>query len=69
MTCSVNGVGGTHFETSLLLESLRQAEHMRINFDERSEFIYKGILALLSGNMNYLAESWSDDLSEDKDEE
>lgn len=69
LTCSVNGAGGTHFETSLLLESLRQAEHMRINFDERSEFIYKGILALLSGNMNYLAESWSDDLSEDKDEE
>ena len=68
LTCSVNGADGTHFETSLLLESLRQAERMRINFDERSEFIYRGILALLSGNMNYLAESWSDDLSEDKDE-
>jgi hypothetical protein len=41
---------------------------MRINFDERSEFIYRGMMALLSGNMNYLAESWSDDLAAEEDE-
>ena len=63
LTCKISGQGGDHMETKLVLESLRQAERMRINFDERSEFIYRGMMALLSGNMNYLAESWSDDLS------
>ena len=63
LTCIVEGAGGAHLETKLVLESRRQAERMRINFDERSEFIYRGIMALLSGNMNYLAEGWSDDLA------
>jgi hypothetical protein len=63
LTCSIGGHDGNHMETKLMLESLRQAERMRINFDERSEFIYRGIMALLSGNMNYLAEGWSDDLA------
>lgn len=63
LTCTIGGTGGAALETKLLLESKRQAERMRINFDERSEFIYRGIMALLSGNMNYLAESWSDDLA------
>ena len=63
LTCKIGGADGDHMETKLVLESLRQAERMRINFDERSEFIYRGIMALLSGNMNYLAESWSDDLA------
>ena len=63
LTCSIGWHDGNHMETKLMLESLRQAERMRINFDERSEFIYRGIMALLSGNMNYLAEGWSDDLA------
>ena len=63
LTCKIGGRDGNHMETKLMLESLRQAERMRINFDERSEFIYRGIMALLSGNMNYLAEGWSDDLA------
>ncbi len=69
LTCTVGGTGGAALETKLVLESKRQAERMRINFDERSEFIYRGIMALLSGNMNYLAESWSDDLMAADDEE
>ena len=63
LTCRIGGADGDQMETKLVLESLRQAERMRINFDERSEFIYRGIMALLSGNMNYLAEGWSDDLA------
>ena len=27
---------------------------MKLNFDDRSEFIYGGIMSLLSGDMNYL---------------
>jgi hypothetical protein len=65
LSCTIGGADGNHLETKLMLESLRQAERMKINFDERSEFIYRGIMALLSGNMNYLAESWSDDLTAD----
>jgi hypothetical protein len=68
LTCRIGGREGDHMETKLVLESLRQAERMRINFDERSEFIYRGMMALLSGNMNYLAESWSDDLAAEEDE-
>jgi hypothetical protein len=68
LTCKIGGRDGDHMETKLMLESLRQAERMRINFDERSEFIYRGIMALLSGNMNYLAEGWSDDLAADDEE-
>ena len=68
LTCKIGGRDGDHMETKLMLESLRQAERMRINFDERSEFIYRGIMALLSGNMNYLAEGWSDDLAADDED-
>ena len=63
LTCTIGGADGNHLETKLVLESLRQAERMKINFDERSEFIYRGMMALLSGNVNYLAESWSDDFA------
>ena len=61
--CSVSGEDGIFMETKLLLDSRKQAERMLINFDERSEFIYRGMMALLSGDINYLAESWCDDLS------
>lgn len=61
--CSVSGEDGVFMETKLLLDSRKQAERMLINFDERSEFIYRGMMALLSGDINYLAESWCDDLS------
>ena len=50
-------------ETKLLLDSRKKAEKIKINYDERSEFIYRGVMALFSGNVNYLAESWSDDLA------
>ncbi len=62
-TCSVAGDDSVYMETKLLLDSRKQAERMLINFDERSEFIYRGMMALLSGDINYLAESWCDDLA------
>ncbi|MBO5006623.1 MAG: DUF4364 family protein [Clostridia bacterium] len=68
-TCSVSGEDGVYMETKLLLDSRKQAERMLINFDERSEFIYRGMMALLSGDINYLAESWCDDLASVNDEQ
>ena len=68
-TCSVSGEDGVYMETRLLLDSRKQAERMLLNFNERSEFIYRGMMALLSGDINYLAESWSEDLASDEEQE
>ena len=64
LNCSVDGKDGVYMETKLLLDSRKQAERMLLNFNERSEFIYRGMLALLSGDMNYLADSWASDNDE-----
>lgn len=61
--CYVSGDDGVYMDTQLLLDSRKQAERMLINFNERSEFIYRGMMALFSGDMNYLADSWSEDLA------
>ena len=42
-------------ETSFVFDTLRQAERMKYNFDENAEFIYRGMLGLFSGEVNYLA--------------
>jgi hypothetical protein len=38
----------------IVVDSLERAERMKDNFYERPEALYKGVLALLSGNVNYL---------------
>ena len=42
------------FSQSLLVDSKDRAERMKNNFYERSEAVYRGVLALMSGNVNYL---------------
>ncbi len=39
---------------SLLLDNPSQVEKMRYNFHDRPETVYRGILALVSGEVNYL---------------
>ena len=34
-------------------------EVMKYHFDDKAELVYRGILSLLSGDMNYLADSWA----------
>ena len=41
-------------ELKLVLDNQKQADLVAYNFDSRPEFIYKGILALLSGEVDYL---------------
>lgn len=41
---------------SVVLDSKTQFERMRINFYDKPEIVYRGILALLSGEVNYLLE-------------
>jgi hypothetical protein len=42
------------FKTELLVDSELRAEKMKENFRERPETIYRGVNALLAGNVNYL---------------
>ena len=42
------------FSQTLVVDSLNRAERMQNNFYERPEAIYRGVLALMAGNVNYL---------------
>lgn len=52
--CSIEEKGEVIFSLNLLVSSMKQAEKMRLIFDNRPEHIYKGILALLTGEVDYL---------------
>ncbi len=41
-------------KVSVTLDSVEQAQRMKYNFDSKPETLYKGVLALLSGEVNYL---------------
>ena len=45
---------GVYMETSVVVDNKHKAELLKLNFDDRSELIYAGIMSLLSGDMNYL---------------
>ena len=45
---------GVYMETSVVVDNRHKAELLKLNFDDRSELIYAGIMSLLSGDMNYL---------------
>ena len=53
-SCRVSEQGRVLFETSIHCDCLARAEQMERNFHERPEAIYKGLWALLSGNVNCL---------------
>ena len=42
------------FSQMIVVDSLDRAQRMKDNFYDRPEALYKGVLALLSGNVNYL---------------
>jgi hypothetical protein len=42
------------FSQMMIVDSLERAKRMKENFHERPEALYKGVIALLSGNVNYL---------------
>ncbi len=42
------------FTTTIVVDSFNRAERMKENFRERPEAIYRGVIALLSGNVNFL---------------
>ena len=42
------------FSQTLIVDSAQRAELMKKNYYERPEALYKGVLAILSGNVNYI---------------
>ncbi len=54
VTCSFTEKGVCIYSQTILVDTLNRAERMRDNFYERPEVIYKGALALMAGEVNYL---------------
>lgn len=54
LTCSIIEEKREIMKLSVLLESRNVAEKMKYNFNDRPEIVYRGVLALLSGEVNYL---------------
>lgn len=52
--CSFTEKGKIIFSQTLIVDTQNRAQRMKENFYERPEAIYKGVLALLAGNVNYL---------------
>ena len=52
--CALLEQGAVIFETTLVVDSADRAKRMAENFRDRPEVIYRGVHALLAGNMNFL---------------
>lgn len=59
LDCECSDRDGVYMTTSVVLDTKRQAELMKYNFDDKAELVYRGLMSLLSGDVNYLADSWS----------
>ena len=64
LDCRCIDNGGVYMQASVILDSKHKAELMKLNFDDKSEFIYNGIMSLLSGDMNYLLPENDDNVFE-----
>lgn len=54
LTCSIKDSGHLSMELKLVAENSAQLELMRYQFRENPEQIYKGILAIMTGEIGYL---------------
>jgi len=54
--CSIKDCDGLAFDLDLRADSYMQASRMRMNFDDKPDVVYRGIVALVTGNVNYLLE-------------
>lgn len=54
LVCSIIDEKQLSLELKLIVESSNQLELMMHNFDDRPEVMYRGIIALLTGDMDYL---------------
>lgn len=56
VTCSISDKDGEAMKLTIRADSRYQLDRMLENFDERPEVIFRGIVALMSGDVNYLFE-------------
>lgn len=54
--CSIKDCDGMAFKLSLRADSYMQVSRMRMNFEDKPDVVYRGIIALVTGNVNYLFE-------------
>lgn len=54
VTCTISDRQKALFETSVYLNDQAFAERLRNNFDDRADIIYRGVLALLSGDVDFI---------------
>jgi len=52
--CSFTEKNVCIFSQTLIVDTENRAERMRDNFYDRPEVIYRGVIALMAGNVNYL---------------
>ena len=52
--CEIIESRKTVLEINLVVENKQQLERMMYNFDERPEVVYRGVISLLTGDINYL---------------
>ena len=52
--CSIKDREGVALDLSVRADTVYQLNRMRLNFDEKPDVIMRGIIALLTGNVNYL---------------
>ncbi len=54
--CSIKDMDGLALNLSIRADTYNQLSRMRQNFEERPDVVYRGIIALVTGNVNYLFE-------------
>lgn len=54
VTCSFEEQKVCIFSQTVVVDTRNRAERMKANFYERPEAVYRGVLALMAGNVNYL---------------
>ena len=54
VTCTFTEKKVCIFSQTIVVDTMNRAERMKANFYERPEAIYRGVLALMAGNVNYL---------------
>jgi len=52
--CSIKDCDGLAFDLDLRADSYMQVSRMRMNFEDKPDVVYRGIVALVTGNVNYL---------------
>jgi len=52
--CSIKDMDGLALNLSLRADNYTQLSRMKQNFEERPDVVYRGIIALVTGNVNYL---------------